>query len=66
MAPSVISNMLFRAAHCRRLANTIIDDQVRQSLLGMATEIEADIARLELDDPSALTHAQGSDESTGR
>ena len=51
MAASVISNMLFRAAHCRRLANAMIDEQARQSLLNMAAEIEADVERLELDGP---------------
>ena len=54
MAHSVISNMLFRAAHCRRLANSVADEQTRLTLMGMASEIEADAARLELEARSAV------------
>jgi hypothetical protein len=49
MAASVISNMLFRAARCRRFANAMVDEQARQALLNLAAEMDADVARLELD-----------------
>ena len=45
----VISNTLFRARHCRRLAAAMDDDGAKESLLGMAREIEADVKRLQQD-----------------
>lgn len=49
MNESVISNMLFRARHCRRLAEAIDDERAKESLLGMAREIETDVKRLQQD-----------------
>jgi hypothetical protein len=53
MTVSVLSNMLSRAAHCRRLAGSLHNEEARQSLLKMADEIEADAARLGLEAGSA-------------
>ena len=50
--PVVIENMRGRAAQCRRLANAILDRRAAEVLLKMATEIEADIKRLETGEPA--------------
>lgn len=66
MNKPVISSMLFRAKHCRRLAVSIKDERTVQALLSMAQEIEADAKRLEDDggsdaasifDPAPHDHA---------
>lgn len=43
----VIQNMRARAAHCRRLAVRILDEDATQELLRIAAEIEVDIIQLE-------------------
>ena len=47
MNREIIANMRFRAAHCRRLAKSLLDPDAAKSLLAMADHIEADAARLE-------------------
>ena len=42
-----IENMRARVTQCRRLAATIMDDRATEALLKMASDIEADIIRLE-------------------
>jgi hypothetical protein len=43
----VIARMRARAEQCRRLAGALTDRQASGTLLKMAEEVEADIARLE-------------------
>lgn len=47
MGTDPIANMRGRVEQCRRLAASILDDRAAVALLKMASEIEADIARLE-------------------
>lgn len=43
----MVENMQARAAQCRRLAGALTDRTAAESLLKMAEEVEADIAKLQ-------------------
>ena len=47
MADDPLDNMRFRAAQCRRLANSATNRELLEFLLHSAEQIELDIARLE-------------------
>jgi len=40
-----------RAAHCRRLANTLFDQRVARELIAFADDLDAEAARLEPQTP---------------
>lgn len=52
MDDQLIKNMRSRVERCRRLAKDTTDEQVARTLLLMAEEGEADIARLLAERPS--------------
>ena len=47
MGEDPLENMRFRAAQCRRLANSATNQELLDFLTNSAREIEEDIARLE-------------------
>jgi hypothetical protein len=47
VSDALIAKMRARIAQCRRLAGDVMDDKARAALLKMASEIEADMLRLE-------------------